>query len=93
MRTALATLFAMTLATAAFADESGVQSDPVERYQSIFTQLDTDSSQTLDTDEAAAAGLAGDSFTRLDSNGDGVLSLEEFLVLATETEDSGVQPQ
>ncbi|KJS04089.1 MAG: hypothetical protein VR73_15480 [Gammaproteobacteria bacterium BRH_c0] len=101
MKTAIATFFALALTTSALADDSGAPTDAVERYKGIFNQLDVDASQSLSPEEAASSGLSGDSFNRLDSDGDGTLNLEEFLVLASETEatgsdtmqDSQTQPQ
>ncbi|MFA5495866.1 MAG: EF-hand domain-containing protein [Porticoccaceae bacterium] len=87
MKIALATLFALGLTGAAFAaDYESAPTDPVERYTAIFQQLDEDGSQSLSEEEANAAGLNSESFARLDTNSDKVLSLEEFLVLANEAD-------
>lgn len=87
MKIALATLFALGITGAAFAaDYETAPTDPIERYTAIFHQLDEDGSQSLSKEEANAAGLNSESFDRLDTNNDNVLSLEEFLVLATDAE-------
>ena len=86
MRLSLAIFFAFVLVGTALGADYERPTDLADRYTSIFNQLDADGSNSLTQAEAAAAGLSADSFQRLDTNGDGQLSLDEFLALAAEAE-------
>src|SRR5690606_41307198 len=82
------TLCAIGLATGALASDpaGGATTDPVERYRAIFAQLDTDGSQSLSEQEAASAGLQGESFAGLDSNGERLLLPEAVPALPAEAD-------
>ncbi|MDJ0852502.1 MAG: hypothetical protein QNK04_29370 [Myxococcota bacterium] len=80
----------IVLATAAFAigvlpitAGAGEGHDPRFVVEHIFDVADQDQSQTLSSEEYAAAGLEryGVSFEETDANGDGETSLDEYLEL------------
>jgi len=76
MKTLATVIFSMTLAGAAFAQDTGT-SDPTQQSGTQFQQLDTDGNGTINSDEAVAAGLTSDDFSRYDQDGDGELTQEE----------------
>ncbi|MGD9661344.1 MAG: hypothetical protein AB7U63_08720 [Porticoccaceae bacterium] len=55
----------------------------IDKYTSMFQELDADSNQSLSKTEVSTAGLSDSSFSHLDVNRDGALDLKEFLALAT----------
>jgi len=87
MKKVLTAIFSLTLASsAAFAETGRPDTGAVERYKSMFDQLDVDGSGALSVAEAAAAGLTSEDFQRLDEDGNGELSREEFIVQANDPE-------
>lgn len=62
--------------------------DQMKPFTDLFLALDSDRSGVLDQQEAIDSGLGLDSFKKLDSDRNKVVSLTEFLVLAEQTESS-----
>lgn len=76
-------------AVAVLAEEmptTATDGDSVKKYQTLFDQLDADKNESLTVNEAAAAGLTSEGFSRLDEDGSGELSRDEFIILANITD-------
>lgn len=83
MKYLLTSALALTISGAALAAETTSPQALIEKYTTMFQELDTDKSQSLSKTETSTTGLSDSSFSHLDVNGDGSLDLDEFLALAT----------
>lgn len=87
-------LAATVLTTAVFTTtahaQEAVTTPPVaSRFASIFEEADRDGNSNLNKKEAAATGLSSMSFMYLDTDGNGELSLDEFMVLVDVDDSHG----
>lgn len=94
MKMRVATSITTVLATAALAaathaQESVTTPSVASRFASIFEEADRDGNSNLNKKEAAATGLSSMSFAYLDTDGNGELSLEEFMVLVDVNDTDG----
>jgi len=87
MKFLVATFCAALFTSVVYAQQNATQptgettTNDVDRYTAMFNEADANGDSRLNPQEAEAIGLVGDSFVQLDTDGDGALSLDEFLAL------------
>lgn len=81
MKIVLATVTSLVLATSAFAGDGD------RDYKAKFQELDTDMSMTLSPEELATKGVDAQQFAQYDTDGNGVVSEEEFKAMKKDMKD------